>query len=66
VRIRLFLTTLEEEIWVMKNTILVKSLLLAALIAILAGPAAGVEGRDSKSSARQFYELRIYTFTSVE
>jgi hypothetical protein len=61
-----FFTILKEEMWVMKNTILVKSLLLAVLVAILAGPVVGVEGRNSKSAARQFYELRIYTFTSVE
>lgn len=50
----------------MKHSIVIASLLLGVLAAGIASSAAGAEGSRSKASGRQFYELRIYTFSSAD
>jgi hypothetical protein len=55
-----------EEMLVMKKTIRINFCLWVVLGVILALPAFGADNRDAKPAGRQFYELRIYTFTAME
>jgi hypothetical protein len=61
-----FSTTTKEGMFAMKNTTVITSLLLVVLVAVFAAPAVAAEGGGSKEAGRQFFELRIYTFSSAD